>query len=83
MLVFIPIRFCFRDEFIDYQSKGMLQLRKSNVISEYLVIRELLWQFCGQHSSFTFTLENDSLVPRTNVTVASVRNVSDFLHHKI
>lgn len=49
---------------------------KSNVISEYKVIREVIFQLYNPHNSVVYKLEGDHVKLRGGVTVSSVRWVS-------
>jgi hypothetical protein len=54
----------------------LIQIAPITVISEYKVMREVLWQLWGPHDSTIFQLSGDELVPKTNVTISSVCSVS-------
>lgn len=55
---------------------GFLTLDPITIISEYKVMREILWQMWGPHLSTIFQLSLDKLLPKSNVSVASVCTVS-------
>lgn len=68
--------FSHREEYLDSETHGLLGLDKISFISEYKVIREVLWQMFGTHKSFIFYFKENELHIRENVSIASVRNVS-------
>nr|XP_015836529.1 PREDICTED: uncharacterized protein LOC100142256 [Tribolium castaneum] len=56
------------------QTGGLIALHPLTVISEYKVMREIIWQMWGPHNSAVFQLLGNKLVPKRNVTVSSVRS---------
>ncbi|XP_050311332.1 gamma-tubulin complex component 5-like [Anthonomus grandis grandis] len=56
------------------QVQGMILLKSPSVITEYKTIREILWQMWSLHTSSTFELRGNSIKPRPDVTLASVRS---------
>ncbi|RZC36219.1 Spc97 Spc98 domain containing protein [Asbolus verrucosus] len=54
------------------QVRDLIQIEPITVISEYKVMREVLWQMWGPHSSTVFELSINKLVPKTNVTISSI-----------
>ena len=63
------------EQHLHKQVNNLIEIEPVTVISEYKVIREVLWQMWGPHSSTVFELSN-KLVPRANVTISSVCSVS-------
>ncbi|KAJ8916483.1 hypothetical protein NQ315_000125 [Exocentrus adspersus] len=61
------------DKFLEDQVKGLVPIETSCVLSEYKVIREVLWQMWSLHSSAVFELVGDRIKPKDNVTISSVR----------
>ncbi|KAJ3650794.1 hypothetical protein Zmor_016873 [Zophobas morio] len=59
------------EQHLHKQVNNLIEIEPVTVISEYKVIREVLWQMWGPHSSTVFELSN-KLVPRANVTISSV-----------
>lgn len=56
--------------------KGLIPLKRSNIISEYCVLREIIWQCCILHNSVTYHFVGDQLLPKEDVSIASVRPVN-------
>lgn len=57
-----------------YSKHSILPLQpKLNIVPEYVIMREIIWQFFGLHCSTSFAhyYENNKIVPKSNVTVAS------------
>ncbi|KAF5297036.1 hypothetical protein FQA39_LY12250 [Lamprigera yunnana] len=69
------------DDFIQDMSKGLV-VRHCNIIAEYKVLREVIWQLYEPHSSTCFQFIGDTLQPVSNVTIGSVRleTFRSFLH---
>lgn len=65
-----------RENHLEAQIYGLISLPKASIISEYKVLREILWQFYGIHESFTFKFERDKLIVNPELTIASARNVN-------
>ncbi|KAJ8975654.1 hypothetical protein NQ317_012993 [Molorchus minor] len=61
------------DKFLEEQVAGLIPIEKASVLSEYKVIREILWQLWIPHTSAVFELIDDKLKPKSNVTISSVR----------
>lgn len=59
------------EEFFENKTYGMIP--RSNVITEYLAVREILWQFFSPTSANVFKLVGDKIIPRDDVTISSVR----------
>ncbi|XP_044260572.1 gamma-tubulin complex component 5-like isoform X2 [Tribolium madens] len=55
------------------EARGLVTLDPLTVISEYKVMREILWQMWGPHNSVVFQLSGNKLVPKPNVTISSIR----------
>ncbi|VEN43416.1 unnamed protein product [Callosobruchus maculatus] len=62
------------EKFLEEETMGLIAIQKSTVLSEYKVIREILWQLFIQHDSATFRFEGDELKPRCDVTISSMRS---------
>ncbi|XP_072394670.1 gamma-tubulin complex component 5 [Diabrotica undecimpunctata] len=73
------------EHFLEKQAMNLVVINKSNVISEYKVIREILWQLWEPHTSSVFYFEEKLLKPRKNITISSVRSASfeNFLENQI
>lgn len=63
------------ETFIKKSTNGLLTI-DANLISEYKVIREVLWQLFCPHDGVVFKYSADSLIVRENVSIPSVRNFS-------
>lgn len=61
---------------MEKETHGLLGLDKISFISEYKVIREVLWQMFGTHNSFVFYFKGNELNIRNNISIGSARNVS-------
>ncbi|KAJ8968454.1 hypothetical protein NQ314_002293 [Rhamnusium bicolor] len=61
------------EQFLEDQVKGLVPIEKASILSEYKVIREILWQLWSLHTSAVFELDGNQLRPKTNVTISSVR----------
>lgn len=61
---------------LDAQLFGLTTLPKSSVISEYKIIREIIWELFVPHSNFSFRFHGDKLVVNPDLTIASVRKES-------
>lgn len=68
--------FLLRDKFLENQVMNLIPIEKSCVLSEYKVIREILWQLWCLHTSAVFQIEGNKIKPKPDVTIASVRVVS-------
>nr|CAH7712329.1 unnamed protein product [Callosobruchus chinensis] len=62
------------EKFLEKETMGLIAIQNSTVLSEYKVIREILWQLFVQHDSATFRFEGDELKPRCDVTISSMRS---------
>ncbi|KAJ8956277.1 hypothetical protein NQ318_015013 [Aromia moschata] len=73
------------DKFLEDQVMGLVPIEPSSFLSEYKVIREILWQMWTPHTSTVFELVGDRLRPKANVTISSVRSMAfeHFLHEFI
>ncbi|CAG9853558.1 unnamed protein product [Phyllotreta striolata] len=73
------------DSFLEKQTMGLIDINKKTVISEYKVLREILWQLWDMHASSVFYWKRNHLEIRDNVTISSTRaiNFQDFLHNQI
>lgn len=67
----------FREHHLEELVHELIPIAKASIISEYKVMREVLWQLWGQHDSFVFKLAKNGLVLNPKVTVCSVRLVRD------
>lgn len=56
--------------------QDLIPIPQAAIISEYKVMREVLWQLWGPHDSFVFQLDRNRLRIKPNVTISSVRLVS-------
>ncbi|KAK4877879.1 hypothetical protein RN001_010385 [Aquatica leii] len=54
-------------------TNGLILTETPNVITEYHVLREIIWQMHVQHSSACFRVIGNHLEPASNVTISSVR----------
>ncbi|GJQ85078.1 hypothetical protein Trydic_g3734 [Trypoxylus dichotomus] len=61
------------DNFLEHSVQGLISIKRSNIITEYCILREIIWQNCIVHNSFIFYFVGNKLLPRENVTIASVR----------
>ncbi|XP_074035449.1 gamma-tubulin complex component 5 [Leptinotarsa decemlineata] len=64
------------ENFLEKQVMGLIVMPKVSVISEYKVIREVLWQLWTPHTSAVFEFEGNTLKPRENVTISSTRSMT-------
>ncbi|XP_044764094.1 LOW QUALITY PROTEIN: gamma-tubulin complex component 5-like [Coccinella septempunctata] len=64
------------EDYLESETHGLLGLDKISFISEYKVIREIIWQMFGMHKSFVFYFKGNELNIRSDVSIASVRNVT-------
>lgn len=64
------------EEYLEKETHGLLGLDKISFISEYKVIREVLWQMFGTHNSFVFYFKGNELNIRNNISIGSARNVT-------
>ncbi|CAH1956605.1 unnamed protein product [Acanthoscelides obtectus] len=62
------------ERFLKEQTMGLVAIQKSTILSEYKVIREILWQLFVQHDSAVFYFEGNELKPRYDVTISSMRS---------
>ncbi|KAL3270449.1 hypothetical protein HHI36_021000 [Cryptolaemus montrouzieri] len=63
------------EEYLQEQTHGFIDIETSSFISEYKVIREIMWQMFGTHNSFLFRFKGDKLNIRSNVSISSMRGV--------
>lgn len=61
------------EHYIEKKTFGLLP--KSNTLSEYIVLREIIWQFFVPVSAFVFKLNGNTLIVRDDVTISSIRQV--------
>ncbi|XP_018570700.1 gamma-tubulin complex component 5-like [Anoplophora glabripennis] len=61
------------DKFLENQVMDLIPIEKSCILSEYKVIREILWQLWSLHTSAVFQLERNNIKPKPDVTIASIR----------
>ncbi|KAL1502501.1 hypothetical protein ABEB36_007635 [Hypothenemus hampei] len=61
------------ENYLKEQVQGLIPLSYPSIISEYKVIREILWQLFYPHTSSTIEIVGNSIRPRPDVTLASVR----------
>nr|XP_022920494.1 gamma-tubulin complex component 5-like [Onthophagus taurus] len=68
------------DEFVRETTHGLLD-QHSKIITEYKVMREIIWQLLIAHSSTCFDYDGKFVCAKENVTISSVRSVAfaDFL----
>lgn len=59
---------------------GLVKLPTVSLISEYKVIREILWQLWSPHASAVFEFNINRIQVKNNITIASVRLVSIHLN---
>ncbi|KAG5864882.1 hypothetical protein JTB14_036711 [Gonioctena quinquepunctata] len=64
------------EKFLEKQVMGLIVMPKVSVISEYKVIREILWQLWNPHTSAVFELVGNRLKPKENVTISSARSMT-------
>ncbi|KRT82374.1 hypothetical protein AMK59_3863, partial [Oryctes borbonicus] len=62
------------DNFLEHSVQGLISIKRSNIITEYCMLREIIWQNYIVHNSFIFHYLGDKLLPKENVTIASVRS---------
>ncbi|XP_066257824.1 gamma-tubulin complex component 5 [Euwallacea similis] len=62
------------EDFVNNQVQGLIPLKPPSIITEYIVIREVLWQLWRPHNSKAFELVHNTVRPRPDVTLASVRS---------
>lgn len=55
---------------------GLVKLPNISIISEYKVIREILWQLWIPHVSTVFEISINNICVKNNITIPSVRLVS-------
>lgn len=65
-----------REQHLEEMVQGLIPIQKCSIISEYKVMREVLWQLWGPHESFLFEWSKNKLTIKPNVTISSVRLVS-------
>lgn len=65
----------YREGFLEEQAMGLVKLPEVTVITEYKVIREILWQLWTLHTSVVFELSGNNIQVKDNVTVSSIRSV--------
>lgn len=68
-----------REKFLEKEAMGLVKLPEMSIISEYKVIREILWQLWIPHSSAVFEFDINHIKTRNNITIASIRSVSCLL----
>lgn len=70
------------EEFQANAPGGFLQ-PQLNIIPEYIICREIIWEFFVSHTCTNFLYENAKFVPKSNVTIASVTNtiMNGFLYN--
>ncbi|XP_066148739.1 gamma-tubulin complex component 5 [Euwallacea fornicatus] len=68
------------EDFVNSQVQGLIPLKPPSIISEYIVIREILWQLWRPHNSKTFELVHNTVRPRPDVTLASVRSFAFYTY---
>lgn len=73
---YVLIYLFFREKYLEKQAMGLVVMKKSTIISEYKVIREILWQLWDLHTSSVFHFEGNDLTTRSNITISSSRAVS-------
>lgn len=66
----------FREKCLDKESMGLVTLPKVSIISEYKVVREILWQLWVPHVSTVFEFDINNIQVKKNITVSSVTLVS-------
>ncbi|KAK5638877.1 hypothetical protein RI129_013172 [Pyrocoelia pectoralis] len=64
------------DNFVEDLTRGLIPTNGSVVVSEYKMLREIIWQFYKPHESACFHFIGDKLVPKSNVAIASVRHAA-------
>lgn len=62
--------------YLNSQTYGILNLVPTSIISEYKIMREILWQMRTAHNSFVFCLKGDLIALKTDVTISSVKSIS-------
>ncbi|CAH0548603.1 unnamed protein product [Brassicogethes aeneus] len=60
---------------LDHQVEGLIPLPKSKILSEYKVIREILFQIWSMHNSVVFEINGDKIKVKKDVTISSVRSM--------
>lgn len=65
----------FREAFLQKESMGLVKLPEISFISEYKVIREILWQLWIPHTSAVFELNRNNICVKNNITIPSIRVV--------
>lgn len=71
----------YRDKFVNDITMGLIS-HKTNIVSEYKIMRELLWQFFAPNTCFSFGFENSKLVPKSGMSIGSVRPVSNIYYRQ-
>ncbi|XP_025834754.1 gamma-tubulin complex component 5-like isoform X2 [Agrilus planipennis] len=61
------------DDYINEITGGLLSDISPSVISEYKVMREVIWQLYEPTNSFCFEFSGDKLVVKKGITISSVR----------
>lgn len=74
--------FC-RDKHLDEMVQGLIPIQNSNIITEYKILREIIWQLHEPHTSSCFKFSQNALVPKVNLTIASVRLVGIYLDNYV
>ncbi|CAG9770142.1 unnamed protein product [Ceutorhynchus assimilis] len=62
------------EKYLKEQVHGLIILKSPSIISEYNVVREILWQLWCPISSSTLEFSGNCLRPRPDITLASVRS---------
>ncbi|KAF5284178.1 hypothetical protein FQR65_LT00178 [Abscondita terminalis] len=57
---------------VDTITRGLIETESPSIITEYHVLREIIWQMFSQHTSVCYHIVGDKIEP-ANVTVSSVR----------
>ncbi|XP_060534351.1 uncharacterized protein LOC132706808 isoform X2 [Cylas formicarius] len=63
------------EDFLRHLVEGFVVVENPSIITEYKVIREVLWEMWGYHTCSTFKLCGNYVQPNEHITVASVRCV--------
>lgn len=64
------------EQFVEYESHGLL--KRNNILTEYVIMREVMWQFFCQTSASFYKLNDNQLLQRSDATISSIRQVSFF-----
>ncbi|XP_057669823.1 gamma-tubulin complex component 5 [Diorhabda carinulata] len=73
------------EKHLENQAMGLVVLKKSTVLSEYKVLREILWQLWETHTSTVFYFDGNIIKIRDNVTISSLRagSFKNFLENQV